>query len=136
MCPGCSSGSGRGTLLVELMADGAKSSRAASTGRKTQCSQQDGASFHNGMSCAVVATTCRFRTSHTYKHTHHYNFVQITSRFLSRDIKTLDKKIDLAFLLTSKGICVAIIPPIRPIEEQRACIEFLVYVGNSSEVKM
>ncbi|KAI8438281.1 hypothetical protein MSG28_010864, partial [Choristoneura fumiferana] len=34
-----------------------------------------------------------------------------------------------------RGICVATIPPIRPIDEQSACIEFLVYVGNSSEVK-
>lgn len=36
--------------------------------------------------------------------------------------------------LTSNGVCGASIEPIRPKDEHRACIEFLVWVGNNSDV--
>lgn len=38
--------------------------------------------------------------------------------------------------LTKRGVCGARIDPILPKEEHNACMEFLVYVGNNSEVKM
>lgn len=49
---------------------------------------------------------------------------------------TMTEMLALTYIHTNNGVIGARIDPTLPIDEQRACIEFRVYVGNSSDVYM